>query len=108
MPRQQFQVDVTVALERRLTRFIERQKFGEGMGRCLTFLNAIAVYPSIQSHCEVLAVTGRLSPQIVNEVRRTRNISPKSREVVPAQTVDATLAWSLLAGVSKPKVFLGR
>ena len=24
---------------------------------------------------------------------------------LPAQTVDATLAWSLLAGVSKPKVF---
>jgi hypothetical protein len=31
-----------------------------------------------------------------------------SRLVVPVQTVDATLAWSLLAGVSKPKVFLGR
>ncbi len=27
---------------------------------------------------------------------------------LPAQTVDATLAWSLLAGVWKPKVFLGR
>jgi len=28
--------------------------------------------------------------------------------VVPAQTVDATLACSLLAGVSNPRVFLGR
>jgi hypothetical protein len=27
---------------------------------------------------------------------------------MPAQTVDATLAWSLLAGVWNPKVFLGR
>jgi hypothetical protein len=27
---------------------------------------------------------------------------------MPAQTVDATLACSLLAGVWKPKVFLGR
>jgi hypothetical protein len=25
-----------------------------------------------------------------------------------SQWIDATLAWSLLAGVSKPKVFLGR
>jgi len=31
-----------------------------------------------------------------------------ARSALPAQTVDATLAWSLLAGVSKPKVFLGR
>jgi hypothetical protein len=30
------------------------------------------------------------------------------RKSVPAQTVDATLAWSLAAGVWKPKVFLGR
>jgi hypothetical protein len=30
------------------------------------------------------------------------------RNCVPAQTVDATLACSLLAGVWKPKVFLGR
>jgi len=32
----------------------------------------------------------------------------KNHFVVPAQMVDATLACSLLAGVSKPKVFLGR
>jgi hypothetical protein len=32
----------------------------------------------------------------------------KSRLTVPAQTVDATLAWSLSAGVWNPKVFLGR
>ena len=57
----QLQVDVTVALERRLTRFIERQKFGERMGRCLNFLNAIAMYRSIQTQCDVLAVAGRLS-----------------------------------------------
>ena len=31
-----------------------------------------------------------------------------AREGVPAQTVDATLACSLLAGVWTPKVFLGR
>ena len=30
------------------------------------------------------------------------------REALPAQTVDATLAWSLLAGVWNPNVFLGR
>ena len=30
------------------------------------------------------------------------------RKCVPAQAVDATLACSLLAGVWKPKVFLGR
>jgi hypothetical protein len=30
------------------------------------------------------------------------------RLTLPAQMVDATLACSLLAGVSKPKVFLGR
>ena len=30
------------------------------------------------------------------------------RKCVPAQPVDATLACSLLAGVSKPKVFRGR
>jgi hypothetical protein len=30
------------------------------------------------------------------------------RIAVPVQTVDATLAWSLLAGVWKPRVFLGR
>ena len=33
---------------------------------------------------------------------------PFVRFALPVQTVDATLAWSLLAGVSKPKVFLGR
>src|SRR5215472_12314712 len=32
----------------------------------------------------------------------------KSRLTVPAQVVDATLAWSLSAGVWNPKVFLGR
>jgi hypothetical protein len=31
-----------------------------------------------------------------------------SRIALPVQMVDATLACSLLAGVSKPKVFLGR
>jgi len=31
-----------------------------------------------------------------------------SRKVGRSQWVDATLAWSLLAGVSKSKVFLGR
>src|SRR5665213_2621792 len=31
-----------------------------------------------------------------------------SRKVLPAQAVDATLACSLLAGVWKPKVILGR
>jgi hypothetical protein len=31
-----------------------------------------------------------------------------SDNAVPAQTVDATLACSLAAGVWKPKVFLGR
>jgi hypothetical protein len=31
-----------------------------------------------------------------------------SWQTLPAQMADATLAWSLLAGVSKPKVFLGR
>jgi len=30
------------------------------------------------------------------------------RKELPVQMVDATLAWSLSAGVSKPKVFLGR
>src|SRR5262249_48761292 len=30
------------------------------------------------------------------------------REPLPAQMVDATLAWSLSAGVWNPKVFLGR
>jgi hypothetical protein len=33
---------------------------------------------------------------------------PLVRLPLPAQTVDATLAWSLLAGVWNPKVFLGR
>ena len=32
----------------------------------------------------------------------------RSRKTVPAQMVDATLAWSLLAGVWNPRVFLGR
>jgi hypothetical protein len=34
--------------------------------------------------------------------------TPSYRKRVPAQPVDATLACSLLAGVSKPKVFRGR
>jgi hypothetical protein len=34
--------------------------------------------------------------------------NPHVRKTVSAQTVDATLACSLAAGVWKPKVFLGR
>jgi hypothetical protein len=36
------------------------------------------------------------------------SVAATCRKTVPAQTVDATLACSLLAGVWKPKVFLGR
>jgi hypothetical protein len=39
---------------------------------------------------------------------RTFRKSRTARKVVRAQVVDATLACSLLAGVWKPKVFLGR
>jgi len=35
-------------------------------------------------------------------------VDPRYHVHVPAQPVDATLAWSLLAGAWKPKVFLGR
>ena len=48
----------------RLQVIIERQKFGGRMGRRLTFLNAIAMYRSIQTHCDVLAVAGRLSKRL--------------------------------------------
>jgi hypothetical protein len=41
--------------------------------------------------------------------RRYRQVDfPSFRLRVPAQVVDATLARSLLAGVSNPNVFLGR
>jgi hypothetical protein len=35
-------------------------------------------------------------------------LEPTFRLALPAQTVDATLVCSLLAGVAKPRVFLGR
>src|SRR5271165_4482084 len=37
-----------------------------------------------------------------------RRVVGQFRLPLPAQTVDATLAWSLLAGVWNPSVFLGR
>ena len=40
--------------------------------------------------------------------RSTTNENQNVRKSLPAQMVDATLACSLLAGVSKPKVFLER
>jgi hypothetical protein len=39
---------------------------------------------------------------------RQETATYNSLKVVPAQMVDATLVWSLLAGVWNPKVFLGR
>ena len=45
---------------------------------------------------------------LIFEMAMVPAIRAKSRLVVPAQMVDATPACSLLAGVSKPKVFLGR
>ena len=44
----------------------------------------------------------------VNEIGNLRNAIPSYQLMLPAQAVDATLAWSLLGGVWNPRVFLGR
>ena len=50
------------------------------------------------------AVACSWSPSRNNERSHDRTACKVRR----SQWIDATLAWSLLAGVSKPKVFLGR
>ena len=56
----------------------------------------------------VLSRAVRQRPEKVRISAADHSISWTSHKRLPAQTVDATLGRSLLAGVLNPKVFLGR
>jgi hypothetical protein len=59
-----------------------------------------AAYSIFRKICQCRCGLGKLGP--------TQRPSRGSRETGWSQWIDATLAWSLLAGVSKLKVFRGR
>jgi hypothetical protein len=75
---------------------------------CDGVLRRLLEWDSLSNGPELWVRFGREMVGHLNIVRGNQKHPLDDRMRLPAQTVDATLACSLLAGVWKPSVFLGR